>query len=206
MAVTPAPPPNDDGQPAEGGKGGTEHVAALEELHVGALGWRTDRQRSVRLPLPDADHWLRVKFWGMQSLLGFRYGKDHHAIVGGTIVHVDDETAPQACDKAFEHQAAPLIESFEVTLEHDAPRATTWKGRIVDIDSLVATTATLGMRDQYAVAYATYPAWKGACLVVGIAVPARNELGRARAVCERFVADVLPHIEVLSHDEPRERY
>jgi len=40
----------------------------------------------VRVGLPDADHWMRVKFWGVKSLVGFRYGKDHHAIVAGFIV------------------------------------------------------------------------------------------------------------------------
>jgi hypothetical protein len=205
LPVPPAPPPSDDGQPAEGGSGGAEHAAALEELRQGPLGWRTDHQQSVRVLLPDAPHWLRVKFWGMQSLVGFRYGKAHHAVVGGTIVHVEDESAPEACGKAFERAAQPWVDSFDVEIEHAPPKATTWNGKIVDIDSLVATTATLGVHDQYAVAYATYPAWKGACLVVGIAVPARDELERAKAVCDRFVAEVLPRLEVLAREEPKGR-
>jgi hypothetical protein len=205
-AVTPAPPPNDDGQPSEGGEGGAVHAAALEQLHVGALEWRTDRQRSVRVLLPDAAHWLRVKFWGIRSLVGFRYGKDHHAIVGGTIVHVSDESIPQACSKAFENEAAPWVESFEVAIQYEPPIAVPWNGKIVDIDALVATTATLGVHDQYAVAYATYPAWKGACLILGIAVPARRELDRAKAVRDRFVNEVLPRVQVVSRDEPKERY
>jgi hypothetical protein len=81
-----------------------------------------------------------------------------------------------------------------------------WKGKIADIDSLVATTATLGDRDQYAVAYAMYPAWKGACLVLGIAVPARSELDRAKAVRDRFTSDVLPSVQVMTAEEPKERY
>ena len=78
--------------------------------------------------------------------------------------------------------------------------------RIVDIDSLLATTATLGDRDQYAVAYATFPAWRGACLVLGIAVPVRNELDRAKAVRDRFAVDVLPSVQVMTAEEPKERY
>jgi hypothetical protein len=204
--VAPAPPPKDDGKPAQGGEGGLQHAAALEELRTGRLEWRVDRQNSVRLQLPDAEHWLRVKFWGVKSLVGYRYGKDHHAIVAGFVVHVDDETAPGACGKTFEDWAQPYVDSFEVAIEHDPPRAVPWTGKIADIDSLVATTATLGVRDEYAVAYATYPAWKGACLVLGIAVPARNELERAKAVRDRFATDVLPTVLVTSHDEPKERY
>jgi hypothetical protein len=173
---------------------------------VGRTSWRVDRQNSVRLLLPDAPHWTRVKFFGTESLVGFRYGKDHHAVVAGSVVHVDDENAPGACGKAFEGWAQPMVDAFDVAIEHEPPRAVPWFGKIVDIDALMAKTATLGMRDEYAVAYATYPAWKGSCLVVGIAIPARDELERAKAVRDRFAAEVLPTVQVLTKDEPKERY
>lgn len=204
--VAPAPPPKDDGQAAQGGEGGREHAAALEQLLVGHLGWRMDRQASLRLELPDASHWTRVKFWGLKSLVGFRYGKDHHAIVGAFVVHVDDETAPGACGRQFETWAQPYVDSFEVAIDHDPPRALSWHGKIVDIDSLVARTATLGVRDEYAAAYATYPVWKRACLVLGIAVPARDELERAKAVRDRFAQQVLPEVRVTATEEPKEMY
>jgi hypothetical protein len=171
------------------------------------MAWRTDKQNSVKVLLPDADHWMRVKFWGVKSLVGFRYGKDHHAIVGAFIVHVDDEKAAGACTKAFDDWAQPWVDSFEVEIEHDPMRNLEWGGgKTMDIDPLVATTATLGVHDQYAVAYATYPAWKGACLVLGVAVPAREELERAKAVRDRFVADVLPKVGITTPEEPKERY
>jgi hypothetical protein len=204
--VAPLSPPKDDGKPAQGGEGGMQHAAALEELRAGKLDWRVDRQNSVKLQLPDAEHWMRVKFWGVKSLVGYRYGKDHHAIVAGFIVHVDDETAPGACGKAFEDWAQPWVDSFEVVIAHDPPRAVLWNGKIADVDSLVATTATLGVRDEYAVAYGTYPAWKGACLILGIAVPARDELERAKAVRDRFATEVLPGVQAMAAEEPKERY
>jgi hypothetical protein len=156
--------------------------------------------------LPDADHWMRVKFWGVKSLVGFRYGKDHHAIVGAFIVHVDDEKAPGACMKTFGDWAQPWVDSFEVDIDHDPLRSVDWSGKTAEIDSVVATTATLGVHDQYAVAYATYPAWKGACLVLGVAVPARDELERAKAVRDRFATDVLPKVGITAAEEPKERY
>jgi hypothetical protein len=202
--VLPAPPPKDDGQPSQGGAGGAEHAAALEQLRIARASWRIDRQASVRIQLPDAAHWTRVKFWGVKSLVGYRYGKDHHAIVAGFVIHVDDEQAPGACGKAFEEWAQPYVDSFDVAIEHDPPRAFPWNGKIVDVDSLVARTATLGDRDEYAAVYATYPAWTKACLVLGIAIPARDELERAKAVRDRFTTEVLPHVRVLTHDEPKE--
>lgn len=204
IPVAPAPPPKDDGNPSKGGNGGAEHAAALEQLLAGKLGWRDDRQRSLKIQLPDGDHWTRVKFWGVKSLVGFRYGKEHHAIVGGFVVPVESEEQG-ACGKEFEKWAKPYVDSFEVQLERDPPRAIPWEGKIVDIESLVATTATLGDRDQYAVGYATYPAWPGACLVLGVAVPARDELERAKAVRDRVIAESLPTLKVAKV-EPKESY
>jgi hypothetical protein len=206
VPVAPAPPPKDDGSPSQGGSGGLAHAAALEELRVARPGWRSDRQGSLRIQLPDAAHWLRGKFWGVKSLVGFRYGREHHAIVAAFIVHVDDENAPGACGKAFEEWAQPYVDSFDVAIEHDPPRAVPWNGKIVDIDSVVARTATLGDRDEYAAVYATYPAWKKACLVMGIAVPARDELERAKAVRDRFTTEILPQLRVLATEEPKELY
>jgi hypothetical protein len=204
--VAPAAPPKDDGKPAKGGGGGPEHAAALEQLKSAPLGWKNDRQSSLRLLLPDAGNWLRVKFWGVKSLVGFRYGKAHHAIVGGFVVHVPDETVPGACGKAFEDWAQPYADAFEVEIAHDPPKAFPWNGKIVDVDSMVATTATLGDHDQYAAVYATYPIWPKACLILGMAIPARDELDRAKAVRDRFANEVLPKVQVTSKTEPKEAY
>jgi len=204
--VAPSPPPNDDGTSAAGGKAGVEHAGALEQLKSARLAWAIDRQASLRVLLPDASRWMRVTFWGMKSLVGFRYGKDHHAVVGAIVLPTADETAPGACGHAFEAWAQPYVDAFEVAVEHEPPRATTWNGKIADIDSLVAKTATLGVRDQYAVAYGAYPAWPGQCLILGVAVPAREELDRAKAVRDRFATDVLPKVIVTSKMVPKDAY
>ena len=80
--VAPAPPPKDDGKPSKGGGAGTGHSAALEQLKSAELHKVFDKQNSVSIPLPDGERWTRVKFWGVPSLVGFRYGKEHHALVG----------------------------------------------------------------------------------------------------------------------------
>jgi len=41
---------------------------------------------------------------------------------------------------------------------------------------------------------------------MGIAIPARDELERAKAVRDRFATEILPHVRVLSAEEPKERY
>ena len=206
VPVAAAPPPKDDGQSAEGVGGGLSHSAALEELKVARSGYVIDRQRSVVFPLPDAGHWTRVKFWGVESLVGFRYGKDHHAVVAATITHVPLDAPQGACTKSFEDWAMPWVQTFEVELQRDPPRAIPWNARIVDIDILYARAATLAAREGYAVAYGAYPAWPGACLIVGIAVPAREDEERAREVRDRFAREVLPRVQVIAKEEPKERY
>jgi hypothetical protein len=215
--VAPAPPPVDDGNTAQGGQGGSVHSAALEQLRIGKIAARTDKQSSVSVPLPDAENWTRVRFLTVPSLVGFRYGKEHHAIVAAFITHVDDNTVQNACNKSFESWAMPWIDAFEVDLKHDAPQAFSWSVpktdakapktiSIVDIDPVMAKTATVLARDSYAAAWAAYPAWPKACLVVGVAVPSRDDESRARAVRDRFVQEVLPKIVVTTTAEPKERY
>ena len=206
--------PKDDGKSAQGGAGGIEHAAALEQLKLAALSPGTDRQGAVQISLPDAGHWMRVKFWGIPTLVGFRYGQGHHAVIGGYITHVADNAVPGACAKSFEDWAVPLIDAYDIDLERAPNKTIAWKRRASDADALsadvasvVAKGATLMEREVYAAAYASYPAWKGACLIVGIAVPSRDgDMARAVAVRDRFVTDVLPTVQVLSDTEPPQRY
>jgi hypothetical protein len=206
--VVAASPPKDDGRASEGGNGGDEHAAALEELKVSPLTLRTDKQGAVRIPFPDAGHWMRVKFWGVPTLLGFRYGQGHHAVFGGTITHVADNSKPGACAESFEKWALPLIDAYDIDIHRSPPSAVPWKdGKIAEIETLEAKAATIAMQGEQAIAYAIYPAWPGACLVIGVAIPARDgDKERAEAVRDRFVREVLPKIEVIRPDEPGERF
>jgi hypothetical protein len=215
--VAPASPPKDDGKSAQGGPGGTEHAAALEQLKTASIVLKGDKQNAVLVPLPDAEHWTRVRFLTLKSLVGFRYGKDHHAIFAGFVTHVDDNTVQGACNKSFEQWATPWIEAFEVELKHDTPVAFPWtapvrpnetkKIAIVDVDPVHAKTATVLARESYEAAWSAYPAWGStACLVMGVAVPVRDDPARAKEVRDRFVREVFPKLVVTGHDEPKERY
>ena len=217
--VAPAPPPKDDGKSAQGGGGGDAHSAALEQLRVAPLAPRTDKQNSIVITLPDGPNWTRVRFMTVPGLVGFRYGKQHHAIVAGFVTHVDDNTVEGACNKSFETWATPWVEAFEVDLRHDPPSAFPWtiprgaspasapkKIAIVDVDPLFAKTATLIARENYAAAWTAYPAWEKACLIVGVAIPARDDEARAREVRDRFVTDVFPKVTITMPTEPKDRF
>ena len=207
--VAATPPPKDDGQSSVGGTGGLAHSQALEELKVGPLFGVVDHQRSVRILVPDAPHWTRVKFFGIPTLLGLRYGKDHHAVIGVTVQHVDAEIAPElagaACSKAFEAWGASWLDAFDVDVAREDPQTFPWRHGVASLMRSYAKAASLAVRDGFAVAYASYPAWKGACLIVGIAVPARDDEARAREARDRFARDVLPRVWVIAKEEPKGR-
>lgn len=204
--VMAASPPKDDGQASKGGRGGEEHAAALEQLKVQPIAPRVDKQGAVRVWLPDAERWTRVRFWGVPSLAGFRYGKEHHALVGVFVTHAEKEGGSAACAKQFEQWALPWVEAFDVDVHHASPAAFGWNGDIVEVDVLSAETATLADSDEYAGTYAAFPAWEGACLIVGVAVPARGDMDRAVQVRDRFAHEILRRFEVLSSKEPADLY
>ena len=81
-----------------------------------------------------------------------------------------------------------------------------WNGTIASVDSFSAKVASLADQDAYAAAYVTFPAWTGACLIVGVAVPERGDGDRAKAVRDKFVSEVFPKVTLLSPTEPKERY
>ena len=203
--VIAAPPPKDDGKASDLQQGGPAHSAALEELKVAPLVGVIDRQRTIRLLVPDARHWTRVKFMGVPSLFGLRYGKDHHAVIGATVQQVDPDAPLASCSVAFEAWELPLLDAFDVDVERDPAETFPWRRDHGELHRSYAKTASLVVRDGYAVAYATYPAWTGACLVAGIAVPARDDETRARAVRDRFAKEVLPRVQVLAREQPKGR-
>ena len=198
--------PSDDGRPSKGGAKGKEHSAALEQLRTAKLEVRVDRYHTFSLLLPDAIHWTRVNFWGVKSAAGFRYGKAHHGLVTAFVRDVDHSSDPRACVKEFEHWAKPRIDTFEVDVELDKPTAFGWRDTTVEVQSARAHIATLAINEDYAAVYAAYPAWKGKCLVIGIAVPGQEDMGRAMQVRDRFATEVLPKVEILADHPPKESY
>lgn len=204
--VLAAPPPRDDGKPAKGGNGGDQHAAAVEQLKIGPIVPRIDQQASLRIPLPDGANWTRVRFWSVPSLVGFRYGKDHHAIVAAFVTKVEEPNWREGCSKSFETWANPWVEAFEVDLENDPVFPFTWQNESLEVRPVFARTATLAEREAYAAAYAIYPAWNGSCLIIGMAIPSRGDDARARDARDRFVREVFPRVEVLAKEEPKKRF
>lgn len=190
-----------------------EHAAALEQLTLAELGTRFDKQKSIGVALPDSKSWRRVRFLGMKSLVGFRYGVDHHAVIGAFVLNVPNRTI-DSCHKAFKEWAEPALSAFEVRYELEAPVGFTWRNTLrptepVEVMSAVTLRASVSsvlINESYHAAYAIYPAWPDKCLVVGIGVPDQGEGARAKKARDRFAQEAFSQLEIASESAPTKEY
>lgn len=213
-AVAPRSPSRDSGGASKKNDGEADaHAAALEQLTIAPFGSRTDRQKSVKLPLPDMKSWRRVRFLGIKSLVGFRYGTEHHAVAGAFVMDVKNRT-PESCQQAFEDWTKPWLETFEVSFEIGKPVGFTWKNNlkpnepteVLSAVTLHASTTSVLAHESYQATYAIYPAWPDKCLVVGMATAARGEEERAKKARDRFAQEVFSKLELTSETAPTKAY
>lgn len=189
------------------------HAAALEQLAAATLGTRVDREKTIKLPLPDQASWRRVRFLGVKSLVGWRYGTEHHGVVGAFVMDVKDRT-PETCNEAFEAWAKPWLEVFDVRFEIGKPVGFVWKNtlkpteppEVLSAVTLHASTSSLMAQESYHATYAIYPAWPDKCLVVGMATAARGEEERAKKARDRFASDVFSGLVLTSETPPTKVY
>ena len=181
------------------------HADALGRLLDAPIVARIDRKRVVVLPLPDGDAWTHVKFWTVTTLAGYRYGDDHHAAFGVFTfapTHSADGFDTAACVRRFAAWGERRGGKFDLRAGEPREDAIAWMGagdaRIARVVVLDAARRTLFGTRRYSIAYAAYPAWKEACLVVGVAVPSSDDGGHAGAVRDRFVRDTFPAITVAT--------
>ena len=153
-----------------GGDAEDPHRAALQRLARESWGWRNDRQDALHVPLPDWQNWRRVKFWGVPTFAGFRYGDDHHAVAAVWV------------------QWGAEVERGEVKLERGP-------GGTMAVRSLEATVDSLLAHKRYVGALAAYRLWPGTCAILGFAIPSRGEDELSRAIRDRYVKEGFAHLD-----------
>lgn len=208
-----SPATNRDKRAASERPAADAHAAALEQLAVAEVGTRKDRQQSIRVPLPDSKSWRRVRFMGVKSLVGFRYGTEHHAVVGALSMELKGRTA-ESCQKHFEDWAKPWLETFEVSYEYDQPIGFSWRhslhpeqpATIMSAMTVRGKVSSMLLNESYHAAYAIFPAWPDRCLVIGFAVADTGETERAKKARDRFAREVLPQLEILSAEAPSKTF
>jgi hypothetical protein len=165
----------------------SSHADAIAHLLEAPWAARIDRRRTVSLPLPDGAAWTHVKYYGITTLAGYRYGDDHHVALAifsfappkGALATVD------GCAKRLWDWGDERAKLYDVEISEPRIDEITWpptaktKAKIFVVDA--RRRSLLGTK-RYAAAYAIYPAWQEACLAVGFAGP-RAPPPRRRGRC-----------------------
>jgi hypothetical protein len=97
-----------------GGDADDPHASALLRLAKEPWGWRNDKQDALHIPVPDWKNWRRIRYFGVPTFVGFRYGDDHHAVIAVWVREADEGTTPDQCLDKFEKWAEPTAHSFSV--------------------------------------------------------------------------------------------
>jgi hypothetical protein len=200
-----APPKPETVTVAEpGGDAHDAHWAALERELAEPWGERNDKDNQLFLPLPDISHWKRVRYWGVEHFLGFRYGDEHHVIAIAFVQDVEPGTPTDSktCLKQFESWARDRSKGYEPTLEAIGERESRWRGKPLHI-RFVDGHADVGFsRKSFSAAWAAYPAYPDACLIYVVAVPWRSQPELAKQVRDRFLMEGFEQVNPLTPEKP----
>lgn len=186
-----------------GGDAADPHVAALQRLVAQPWGQRVDKDQQLLLALPDADNWKRVRYWGVEHFVGFRYGKEHHALAV-VFVQESEEQQPSSedCLRRFEAWGRPLTKPFDVDFEPFRPHHGRFRERSRIALSVDGKLSFAFSRPQFSAAWTAYSIYPHTCLVSAIAVPWRTDPELARKVRDRFVAEGFAQLQPLTEVRP----
>ena len=113
-----------------GGDAADPHVAALERLLSEPWGQRGDKDNQLLVALPDAGNWKRVRYWGVEHFLGFRYGKEHHALVVVFVQEAEEQQpTSEDCLRHFDAWGRPLIKPFDVDFDPFRPHHSKFRAK-----------------------------------------------------------------------------
>lgn len=190
-----------------GGDAHDPHRAALERLLEQPWGWRSDKDDQVHAPLPDWEHWKRVRYWGIQHFAGWRYGDDHHAV---TILVVQElpsgaKRDSETCLERFEAWARPRVNAYDVKLGPISVHHGKWRGEALVVKEMDGHVDAGFGRKRWSAAWTAYPAYPNACLVYAVAVQWGEHEAQARAVRDRWVREAFERMEPLTKERPYRR-
>jgi hypothetical protein len=212
FACSPPPPRQPVGAPPDpdtvtrenpGGNAHDPHQAALERALLGTWGHRRDRDDQVEAPLPDVDRWRRVRYYGFEHFVGFRYGDDHHIMAIAFVQDVPPGAPHDSlhCIRRFEAWARVEARDYAVQLEPIGTHHARWQGRPLVIRSVDGSAAHLLSRKRFSAAWAGYAAYPDACLIYGMAAQWHAAPDLARQVRNRFVEEGFLAMRTLTRDK-----
>jgi hypothetical protein len=188
-----------------GGDAYDPQQAALERLVLQQWGWRNDKKNVFHFPLTDSKNWRRVRYWGVPTFVGFRYGDKHRAIAAMWLQRQKDEepATPMGCMTRFEKWGLPIADAFSTKVENVVESNQTWKTpEDVVVRTLEADVRTLlAHRHYFGVVGATVP-WPGICAVYGFAFEADDSGDLAKKARDRYAIEGYRQLVRMSETPP----
>lgn len=180
-----------------------DHRSALQRQIYAQWGWGADKDKQVRVPLPDWQSWERIRLWNVDHLTAFRYTRDHHAITSVfTVKTADARPTSQDCMLAFEEQGMPLLRRHRVTLAPIRTLDRGWREQRVVVHQTEGRVPFLFTRYDFSAAWIAYPAYEGGCLIYATVVLWEGEPELARLVLARFVEQGTAQVHPLTTTIP----
>lgn len=180
-----------------GGDAEDAQQAALFRQLDQTWGQRSDKDEQLLLPLPDAEHWKRVRYWGAEHFVGFRYGKAHHAVAVGFVQEVPAGTPvnTDTCMRRFEAWGRPQTKPFDVKFGPFAVHHQRWRDQRLDIHAVDGEVSVGFSTTSFSAAWAAYPAYSDGCLIYAVGVPWREHPELARQVRDRFIKEAFTQVD-----------
>ena len=190
-----------------GGDAADPQLAALRRLGKLPWGWRNDKRDVVHFPLTDWKNWRRVRFWGVPTFVGFRYGDKHRAVAAMwlTRLHRGEPEDPRVCIAHLKKWGMPMADLYRTTVTMGEAKTVTWQGHPdVLVQTVDATVEGLFSDQQWrAVAGASLP-WPRVCMVYGYAFRVDDSPKQAEATRDRYAREAFSRLE-LTHPKQAPR-
>jgi hypothetical protein len=187
-----------------GGDAADPQAAALTRLLERPWGTRNDKDDQLLVALPDSENWKRVRYFGVEHFVGFRYGNDHHALAAVFVQEAKDvaNLTSAECLKRFEAWGRPKVETFDVDFQPFGVKHARYRDR-PRVALTMDGSVLLGFsRPEFSAAWTAYTVYPGACLISTVAVPWRKHPDLARAVRDRFVSEGFAQLEPKTETAP----
>ena len=207
QAAAAAPAPATVTVKEPGGDAVDPHAAALERLENAPWGTRNDRDGQVNVPLPDSENWKRVRYFGVEHFVGFRYGDDHHAMVIAFTRPLPTGTPMKSdtCMRTFEAWGFPQTHPFDVKFSPFETSLGKWQGKILETRAVDGRLNLGFTSSEFSGAWAAYPAYADGCLVLAVAVPWRDHKELAQKLRDRWVSEGFALTVVASDARPERK-
>jgi hypothetical protein len=188
-----------------GGDAFDPHRAALDRLVKQPWGWRSDKRDALHFPLTDWKNWRRVRFFGVPTFVGFRYGDRHRAVAAMRVTPVrdGDPPTPAMCmQRAFEW-GEPIADGSSTKLGAYVDRLTTWRSRDdMLIRTMQADIKTLLARKRYYAVVGSMLPWPGVCATYGYAFEADDADDMALRARDRYAAEAFQQLARIAETPP----